>query len=303
MSTNNPWGQQPGTSFPTPPQPTWQAPTPPQPPAWPTAPAPQTGPQPTWQTPTYPYQPAAFGYAPPAPQPSTNMPKASPFAWITLFIGILALVCSFLPYYQLRVSINATMFDVPISSTTTQAFNAWFGVFGWLGAVLTLAAGILAAIKGLSHVPGRTLPAVAAIAAAAGLGCTAVALFVYPPIANTDLSGYGIDISTLLTIDRGYAIGYWLSLACAVCCLISAILLLITDRGAKNTNSAYEAPAYDQPTSLVTTASTQAQAAYAPPTNPGANASSVYAPPAAPSNTTPPTAQQYAPPTNPYASY
>jgi hypothetical protein len=108
-------------------------------------------------------------------------------------IGVLTLIWSFLPYYTVSVH-GAAGFGAAASG------NAWSGgFFGWAGALLALAGGVIAILPELK-VQLAVPPVTVAALFGAALICTLLALFIWPG----KVSG--------LAIDYGHGVGYWLAL-------------------------------------------------------------------------------------------
>lgn len=208
MSTNNSWGQ----------------------PAWPAA------------APAYPY---ATGYPYPAPVLVAARPPVSPFAWLAMLGGLVVFICSFLPYYTVKVTLTFSDLSLPMSIEA----NAWYGYLGWLGAALLLLAAIVIVIAVATQLAASTAPLAALIVTVAGLGCVIAAGLVVP--VNNDVTTLLPDFPDLgvpgvtLSIETGHAVGYWVSLVCAVLTVAGALLFYLAARKAAPAGMA--APAYPQP--------------------------------------------------------
>lgn len=132
-----------------------------------------------------------------------TLKKGAPLDLATIGAGLLVFLCSFLPYYT--VSVDA------FGASSTASATAWHGLFGWLGALLALAAAVVLVARLLDvalpvKLPVRTL--VLGLFAAATVS-TLLALFVVPG-GSCDDSLFGGSVCDL--IDQGHGFGYWLAL-------------------------------------------------------------------------------------------
>lgn len=138
-----------------------------------------------------------------------GLPERAPTDWVALAMGPLALVFSLLTFYTGTASARGL--------SVSQTWNAWHGVFGWLGALVAFAASVLVALElfapgqvALRWPPWRT---VAGLFAAAVL-CYLVAWFVTP--IRSPGAGYSVHF--------GRGIGFYGGLVFAVVGLAVALL-------------------------------------------------------------------------------
>ena len=193
-----------------------------QPPAAPTTPA--------WTNQVWPPNPVTVASARRRP------PSPAPYAWTMLVAGLASLGFSLLPmYYTLTVTITL---DAPFS--TTQNYNAWYGLFGWLGSVLLVLAGVVAIIKVISHSSKVGWAYSAMVVSLLGLASTVVAHFIYPAIDNPS---FGDDVSKYATIDGGFGVGYAFCLLCALCSALPAVLFAVTKTPAQTPSVPQATPA------------------------------------------------------------
>ena len=149
-------------------------------------------------------------------------PPASMFAWVTCVVGAAGLACSFLPFYVVTTTIT------PIDTSYTAQFtiNGWYGLFGWLSAVLMALAAVAAVIH-LVVAKARIAAAIISLilgllALASGVATWAI----YPPIAHLDIIA-GHD---WFSIDKAYTTGFWLLLICAILTAGAAVLVFADAR-------------------------------------------------------------------------
>jgi len=189
---------------------------------------------------------------------------------LVVLVGLGAIALSFVPsYYQITVTVS--YFNPPI--TSSDSVNAWYGIYGWLAAVL-LGVAVLPAIIHLAiHRP--PLPTVGFLFTMAGLASVIVARLVFPPVAHLDLVG---DASWL-TIQKSYGWAYWASLACAVIAVGGAAMTMIDARQRAAEEIANPAPVFTPPP-----VPTPAMPAYVPDfaAPPTVQPPPVYAPPPQP---------------------
>ena len=117
-----------------------------------------------------------------------------PCAYAVLGAGGIAAVCSFLPYYTWSVEFYGSRLDIDV--------NAWSGVYGWVGALLLLAAAIVALVPVMKGYSRAWHIGTALIATALGLICLVLAGFIVPASDNN--------------LSTGHHIGYWISLVAAL---------------------------------------------------------------------------------------
>ena len=124
-----------------------------------------------------------------------------------------------MPYYTVVSTID--WLGVPHTKSFTG--NAWFGVYGWVAAVL-LACGAAAAAMYLAYAKTRRPFAIAAVLlSVAGLFSALIVRVVYPDITNFDL----VEKLQWFTVDKQYAYGYWVGLGCAIVATVAAVIVLL----------------------------------------------------------------------------
>jgi hypothetical protein len=107
-------------------------------------------------------------------------------------IGVLTLIWSFLPYYTASVS------GAGFGGVSTSG-SAWHGFFGWAGALLALAGGVIAILPALKV--QLAVPPVTVVALfGAAFVFTLLALFIWPGKVSSPMISYG------------HGFGYWLAL-------------------------------------------------------------------------------------------
>jgi len=261
------------TGYPPPPGPPGPPPGPP--PGY--TPPPSSGPPPSYGPPASYGPPPGYGAPPGYPSPPTAQASQSSFDpksvnildWGIFGGAVLALIFSFFKYYTASVNLGgvtnlcrqqATQAGVDpslcdtIGSTSglagkSDSASAWHGFFGWFGVLLLLAAAFVTAVAVFA--PRTKMPApvrlVALGAAALGLLCTLIALFVDPsvPTSGSGLPA-GVNVDDIINIDRG--VSYWIVLILAAAVAVAALLRFqqsggqLPGLGAKNAAPSYGAP-------------------------------------------------------------
>ena len=148
----------------------------------------------------------------PRPQDSSGAGPADRFDIALVGLGVMALLCSVLPYYTSEITVG--------EASTTGASSAWHGFYGWTSLLLAAVGSMVVALR-LQGVRNRWVdfPTVVALYAVALFEAVA-ALVVVP-----DSVGCG-DAALLagLTCTTGHGVGAWLGLLVIVCGLALAVV-------------------------------------------------------------------------------
>jgi len=139
---------------------------------------------------------------------------------VVIVAGLAGLGASLLPYYTVVSTID--WLGVPHTKSFTG--NAWFGVYGWVAALL-LALGAAAAAMYIASAKTRQPFAVAAmLLSVAGLFSAILVRVIYPDITNFEL----VEKLQWFTVDKQYSYGYWVGLGCAVVATAAAVLTFLS---------------------------------------------------------------------------
>ena len=138
---------------------------------------------------------------------------------MVLVAGLAALGASLLPYYTVVSTIDWQ--GVPHTESFTG--NSWFGLYGWLAAVLLACSAGAAAMHIASAKTRRPFAVVAVFLSVAGLASAIAARVIYPDITNLDL----VKDLQWFTVDKLYGYGYWVGLGCAIVATVAAVVALL----------------------------------------------------------------------------
>jgi len=175
--------------------------------------------------PPLPPEPEGHHPAPVAPEVTTT----DPIALGTVAAGVLAFLCSFLPFY--RVSVLGM----------SDSANAWHdldgkGFLGWFGCVIALVGAVVVALPLFK----RPLPVDRDAAAVGAFGLAFVLLFLaifINPFSGMNAGGLcddddtGICKQMLDGVSFGHAVGFWLALVLVLAALLANGYRMLKARG------------------------------------------------------------------------
>lgn len=139
--------------------------------------------------------------------------RLSRLDWLVVGAGAVALVSLFLPWFGASGSVGG----ITISSSS---LSGWSTSYGWLGAVLVVAAGVfLAMVRSQVDVSRFPLTPAVAVLAAASVGTVVVILrWITLPRAHVGVAGVG-------GYDYGPRVGIWLTIIAGVVQVAAAVAL------------------------------------------------------------------------------
>jgi hypothetical protein len=162
------------------------------------------------------------GYGPPpGGKPGFDPKTVDQLDWAIIGGAILALIFSTFSYYSASAKGELKAFCQQAHQDCSDTASAWHGFWGWFGVVLLLVAAGATLASALGRQTKGSARLTALIAAAVGLLCTIIALFVIP---HGDVSGLPAGESLDKFVDFGHGFSYWIVLILSIAVTVLALM-------------------------------------------------------------------------------